>query len=88
MAKSKTVLLHCTLEDGKTPRQPGERASIPEALAKSLVQLGLAEALEQPTGKTPPAWGSGTGASDTDAASGASGADAGDEAEKGGDANG
>ena len=49
MAKSKTVLLHCTLEDGKTPRQAGERVSIPEALAKSLVQLGLAEILDQST---------------------------------------
>lgn len=96
MAKTKTVLLHCTLEDGKTPRKPGERVTISEALAKSLMQLGLAEALEQPTGKTPPAGASGTSTSDTDAASdagsGVSGADAsddvGDIAGNGGDANG
>lgn len=46
MARNKTVLLRCTLEDGKISRKPGERASLPEALAKSLAGLGLVEILD------------------------------------------
>ncbi|WP_165071039.1 hypothetical protein [Desulfovibrio sp. ZJ200] len=60
MARSKTitVLLRCSLEDGKMRREPGERAVLPAAEARSLADSGLAELLETPRNgreKTPPA---------------------------------
>lgn len=84
MAKSKTVLLHCTLEDGKTPRQPGERASLSEALAKSLAGLGLVEILDPAAAKAPPASapegdGDDTGSGDAGADADADSAEAGKE---------
>lgn len=65
MAKSKTVLLHCTLEDGKISRKPGERANLSEALAKSLAGLGLVEILDPASAKIPPAGTPDAGAGDT-----------------------
>lgn len=93
MARNKTVLLRCTLEDGKISRKPGERASLPEALAKSLAGLGLVEILDPaaapPPVKTPPA--SAPDGDGDDTGSGDAGADAdadSAEAEKEDEANG
>lgn len=89
MAKSKTVLLHCTLEDGKISRKPGERANLSEALAKSLAGLGLVEILDPASAKIPPAGTPDAGAGDT--VSGDTGADAGADnadGEKGDEING
>lgn len=85
MAKNKTVLLNCTLEDGKISRKPGERANLPEAQAKSLAGLGLVEILDPASAKISPA-----GAPDADAGdtvSGDTGADNADDG-KGDEANG
>lgn len=84
MARNKTVLLRCTLEDGKISRKPGERASLPEALAKSLAGLGLVEILDPAAAKTPPASapdgdGDDTGSGDAGADADADSAEAGKE---------
>lgn len=93
MARNKTVLLRCTLEDGKISRKPGERASLPEALAKSLAGLGLVEILDPAAVKTPPAsapdrdgddTGSGDAGADSDADADADSAEAGKEQETNG----
>lgn len=93
MAKNKTVHLNCTLEDGKISRKPGERANLPEALAKSLAGLGLVEILDpvaaKPPAKIPPAGapdaaGGDTGSGDAGADAGADSADAGKEDEANG----